>query len=75
VSTEDCNYSTFLEEKRMNAGKAEPLSHRSAVRLWLLSFILWTVFALVQAFQSYSGEVSEGGSPRFGATLILQLFT
>ena len=59
----------------MNAGKAEPLSHRSTVRLWLLSFILWTVIALVQAFQSYSGEASEGGSPRFGATLILQLFT
>ena len=59
----------------MNERIAAASSRRGTLRLWLVNLLLWAVIALIQAFQSYSGEASEGGSPRFGPTLILQLFT
>jgi hypothetical protein len=40
--------------------------------LWL---IFWTLIALIQSLQSYTGEIAEGGSPVFSRVLILQLFT
>ena len=59
----------------MNEQKAPAELRRATGRLWILNLLLWTLITLVQTFQSYTGEASEGGSPKFGATLILQVFT
>lgn len=59
----------------MNDPGAHGLTRRGNVRLWLFSFLLWTVVAFIQAFQNYSGEAAEGGNPAFTRTLILQMFT
>lgn len=36
---------------------------------WMLNLLLWSLIALLQTLQSYTGQAAEGGSPVFSRTL------